>query len=78
MIVLSVAGVPSLWLEGVTRHADGSIKTGYVVNGDWYFERDGTYVYAKRDPNDSTFVNRWTDPGYSESTDAPPYEDERF
>jgi hypothetical protein len=66
-VALSVGGVISLLLEGVKRNSDGSIKSGYVINGAWHFERDGTYCYAKYRADSETYVNRWADPGYAES-----------
>jgi hypothetical protein len=53
-----------LYLSEVKRHEDGSIKSGYVMNGAWNFERrlDGQ-VLAK----DGRFiVTRWADPAYTE------------
>jgi hypothetical protein len=52
-----------LLLEDVQRFEDGSIKTGFVVNGFWDFERRDGEVLAK---DGRHIVNRWPDPGYVE------------
>lgn len=45
-----------LWLNNVKRSPDGSVKSGYVINGDWNFEVRGGEHLAK----DGRFiVNRW-------------------
>jgi len=63
-VVLFEKGEATLWLTGVKRFPDGSIKTGYVVNGDWNFERKNGVVFAKN--SFGHIVNRWSDPGYIE------------
>jgi hypothetical protein len=53
----------SLYLTGIKRFPDGSIKTGFVENGHWDFERRNGECLAK-DGNSTR--NRWPDPGYIE------------
>ena len=45
-----------LLLREVRRNEDGSLKSGYVINGDWNFEiRNGEHL-AKAE---NRIVNRW-------------------
>lgn len=55
MIVL-FGGIGPLVLTRVTRNADGSLKSGYVVNGDWQFEIRGNEYLCKAG---SHVVTRW-------------------
>lgn len=48
--------VASLWLTQINRNPDGSVKTGWVVNGSWNFERRGSEELAKKG---NTIMNRW-------------------
>lgn len=41
VILLDLNGTADLWLQDVKRFADGSVKSGYVVNGGWAFHRVG-------------------------------------
>lgn len=63
VVLLTAGGGGDLWLIGVTRHEDGSVKAGDVVNGAWRFERRDGEVLAK---SSNYIVNRWPDPGYTE------------
>lgn len=45
-VVLFFDGGPLL-LDDVKRHADGTIRTGYVENGCWNFECRGGEMLAK-------------------------------
>lgn len=63
-VVLFVGGRAVLFLTGVTRNPDGSLKAGDVENGAWRFEvRDGEVLakdYQRR------IRNRWQRPHYIE------------
>lgn len=48
-----------VYLKKIKRNDDGSLKSGWVINGDWHLEiRDG-FVHSMRSSGDSTFVMRW-------------------
>ncbi len=54
-----------LWLTDVKRNEDGSIKSGWVVNGAWNYERRKDEELAK----DSNIIrNRWVIRQYKEVT----------
>lgn len=48
-----------LLLERVTRADDGSVRTGFVVNGGWNFEVRGDECLAK---SGNAIVTRWPKP----------------
>jgi hypothetical protein len=63
-VVLFRDGRADLYLSGVTRNPDGSLKAGEVENGSWRLEiRDGE-VLAKG--WQGVIVNRWPLPDYEE------------
>lgn len=49
--ILNTDGTACLILEHV-EPATGAPQSGYVVNGAWYWRREGTTEYALFDPND--------------------------
>lgn len=53
----------SLWLKDVKRNEDGSIKSGWVVNGAWNYERRGDEELAK---DGNKIMNRWPIQPYKE------------
>lgn len=53
----------SLWLTDVKRNPDGTIKSGWVVNGCWRYERRGNEELAK---DSNSIVNRWPIEDYKE------------
>lgn len=53
----------SLWLKDVKRNEDGSIKSGWVANGAWNYERRDNEELAK---DDNFIVNRWPIQPYKE------------
>lgn len=55
-VVLFFDGRSPLYLRDVRRDADGRVKSGYVVNGDWNFEIRGDECLAK---SGNSIVNRW-------------------
>lgn len=52
-----------LWLSSVKRNTDGTIKSGWVVNGAWNYERRGNEELAK---NGNEIRNRWPIEVYKE------------
>lgn len=55
--VVLVFGDSGLLIEVRSRQKDGTVKTGYVVNGDWNYERRGDYVLAR--DNNGRIANKW-------------------
>ncbi len=48
-----------VYLERVKRNDDGSLKSGWVINGSWHLEIRDSFIHAMRSEHDNTFVNRW-------------------
>jgi hypothetical protein len=53
----------SLWLTDVKRNPDSTIKSGWVANGCWNYERRGNEELAK---DSNVIVNRWPIEDYKE------------
>lgn len=46
-----------LFLRDIRRFADGSIKSGHVINGGWRYERKDCTAFAK--DGNGAVVNKW-------------------
>lgn len=50
-VVLLFENGKHLYLTDVKRSSDGTVKSGYVVNGNWRYQRKGNEILAKDDDN---------------------------
>lgn len=58
----------ALYLTSVVLNPDGTIKRGYVINGDWDFEVDNGECLAK---DGHRIVNRWAAPKVIDMIEIP-------
>lgn len=55
-----------LLLSSVQRHKDGTVASGEIENGLWWFKREAGVGYAYRHSSSPDFVNSWPDKNYTE------------